>query len=127
MLYVRTVDGVFKSCIDTPPPVGEDGWREAIEVRPSIVANRQGYTGHIFDLDKTPVEIVYGTFDILFADRQRDMISSENMRPMMLARERNPSARFDEIVVSVTDREASDAKILLISAATNHDELDLLM
>ena len=65
-LYVQIVNGQVAQCIDsTPPsPVGTDGWKNAVEVRPTIVPNRQGYTAHTFDLTTDPVQIVYGVFDI---------------------------------------------------------------
>ena len=43
-LYVQVVNGEMAQCWDTTPPADEAGWKEAIEVKPEIVANRQGYT-----------------------------------------------------------------------------------
>lgn len=49
---------------DTPPPYGEEGWREAVEVRPTINDATQYYGPHSFDLTKNPVEIVWSVVDM---------------------------------------------------------------
>jgi hypothetical protein len=125
-LYVRIVDGEVKDCWDTPPDA-RAGWKSAIEVRPSITAHRQGYTGHTFDLTKDPVEIVYGTFDISVADRKNSMKQNASMAFNMLFQQQaqDPST-YDPVALqaakdSVAPRQAT------IEACTTHDELDALM
>ena len=34
--YIKVVNGNVTQVWDTPPPAGEEGWREAIEVKPPI-------------------------------------------------------------------------------------------
>ena len=48
-LYVRIENDQVKDCWDTPPAegVGNNGWKNAIEIRPTIIPDRQGYTAHL--------------------------------------------------------------------------------
>ena len=127
-LYVRIVDGAVKDCWDTPPAegVGNNGWKNAIEVRPTITANRQGYTAHTFDLSKDPVEIVYGTFDISVDDRKSGMKSNAQFTFQQVVNEqaRNPLT-YDPAAVA-TAQAAMVARDAAIDACTTHDQLDAL-
>jgi len=127
-LYVQVVNNQVVQCIDTTPPepVGTAGWFNAVEVRPSIVANRQGYTAHTFDTTKNPVEIVYGTFDIAVDDRKAGMIQNANFAVSQLLQQmaRDPST-FDAAKVA-TEQATAQSKIAAIEAATTHDELDAI-
>jgi len=127
-LYVQVVNNEVKQCIDTVPAegVGNAGWKNAVEVRPAITANRQGYTAHTFDLTKDPVEIVYGTFDIPVADRQAGMIANANFEVSQLLQgmSRDPST-FNASKVS-SAQAAAATKIAAIQAATTHDQLDAI-
>jgi hypothetical protein len=128
-LYVRVVDGEVKDCWDTVPAegVGNNGWMNAVEVRPEIIANRQGYTAHTFDTTKDPVEIVYGTFDISVADRQNGMAQSVEFQFQQYARAQLLNAiTYDADAVAAL-KAAMPGKIATIRAATTHDELDALM
>ena len=127
-LYVRIVDGAVKDCWDTPPAegVGNNGWKNAIEVRPTITANRQGYTAHTFDITKDPVEIVYGTFDISVDDRKSGMRSNAGFEFQQVVNQqsRNPET-FDAQAIE-TARQAMITKQAAIDACTTHDQLDAL-
>jgi hypothetical protein len=127
-LYVRIVDGAVKDCWDTPPAegVGNNGWKNAIEVRPNITANRQGYTAHTFDLSKDPVEIVYGTFDISVDDRKAGMKSNAQFafQQVMNEQARNPLT-YDQAAMN-TANQTMIAKNAAIDACTTHDQLDAL-
>ena len=127
-LYVRVVNNEVKDCWDTPPQegVGNGGWRNAVEVRPTITPNRQGYTAHTFDLSKDPVEIVYGVFDIPVEERKAGMIANANFEVAQLLQQmaRDPST-FDADKVH-NAKAAAQAKIDAINAATTHDQLDAI-
>lgn len=127
-LYVRVVNNEVKDCWDTPPPegVGNAGWRNAVEVRPAITPNRQGYTAHTFDLSTDPVQIVYGVFDIPVDERKAGMIASANFTVSQMLQDmaRDPST-FDAAKVSAAQA-AVQSKIDAINAATTHDELDAI-
>ena len=125
--FVRIQNNVVTNCWDTPPPVGQDGWKSAVEVRPPITAHRQGYTAHRFDVTTDPVQIVYDTFDISVADRKVGMKANaafafqEEMRRQM----QNP-ARYDPVALAALQATIAP-KQAAIEAATSHDELDALL
>ena len=127
-LYVRIVNDQVKDCWDTAPTegVGNAGWKNAVEVRPAITANRQGYTAHTFDLSKDPVEIVYGTFDISVDDRKSGMKSNAQFTFQQVVNEqaRNPLT-YDPAAVA-TAQAAMVARDAAIDACTTHDQLDAL-
>jgi len=127
-LYVRIVNGEVKDCWDTPPAegVGNNGWKNAVEVRTTIIPNRQGYTAHTFDLTKDPVEIVYGTFDISVDDRKAGMKSNAafTFQQVVNQQARNGSA-YDANAVA-TALTAMQTREAAIDACTTHDQLDAL-
>ena len=92
-----------------------------------IFPHRQGYTAHVFDITKTPVEIVYGTFDITVEERKAGMISNASFAFQQVIQEqaRDP-LKYDP--AAVADAHAAiEPKIAAIEAATTHDELDALL
>ena len=125
-LYVRIENGEVKDCWDTPPD-SRPGWKNAIEIRPSIIQHRQGYTGHTFDLTKDPVEIVYGTFDVAVADRKESMKQNAAMAFNMLFRQQaaDPST-YDPVALQAA-KDAVAPKQAAIDACTTHDQLDALL
>ena len=127
-LFVRIVNGEVKDCWDTPPAegVGNNGWKNAVEVRPSITPNRQGYTANTFDLTKDPVEIVYGTFDISVDDRKAGMKQNAafTFQQVVNQQARNGSA-YDANAVA-TALTAMQTRESAIDACTTHDQLDAL-
>lgn len=127
-LYVRIVNNQVTDCWDTPPEkgVGNDGWKNAVEVRPDIVANRQGYTSHVFDITQDPVQIKYGTFNIAVADRAAGMTANANLEVSQLLQQmaRDP-ATFDADKVAAAKAAASNT-VALIAAATTHNQLDAI-
>ena len=127
--YVQIVNNEVKQCWDTLPPggVGNNGWKNAVEVRPNIIAHRQTYTAHTFDLTKDPVEIVYNVIDITVDDRKVGMRTNTNMafQQEMQKQTMDPMA-YDPVKL----QEAKDSiapKIAAIDAATTHDDLDALI
>ena len=133
--FVRVVNGEIKDVWDTPPSegVGNNGWRNAIEVRPAIIPHRQGHTAHRFDLNVDPVQIIWDTYDISVDDRKVDMKASvgfEFQRVVMeqarLQMSPNPNEQYDAAAVEAA-RQAIFTKQAAIDAATTHDELDALL
>ena len=133
--YVRVVDGQVKDVWDTPPAegVGNNGWRNAVEVRPSIVAHRQGYTAHRFDLNTDPVQIIWDTYDISVDDRKNGMKANAGFSFQQVVMEQarlqlnpNPNEQYDATAVE-TARQAMLTKQAAIDSATTHDELDALL
>jgi len=128
-LYVRIVNNQVQDCWDTVPSegVGNAGWKNAVEVRPEIVANRQGYTAHVFDITTDPVQIKYGTFNISVAERAAGMELNANFAVAQLLQQmaRDPST-FDVTKVTAAQSETS-AQIALIKSAITHNQLDAIM
>jgi hypothetical protein len=126
--YIQVINGEVAQVWDTPPPggVGNNGWRNAVEIRPAITQYRQGYTSHRIDLNTDPVQIIWDTFDITVDERKASMTGSANANYNLLATQKqfNPN--------SVTDAELStaastrDAQLAAIAAAATHDALDLI-
>ena len=126
-LYVRIIGDTVEDCWDTPPPEGQEGWKNAIEVRPSIIQHRQGYTSHTFDISKDPVEIVYGTFDISVADRKTSMKQSAGIEFNMLLQQMANNPDNYNAAALKKSKDAIAPKQAAIDACTTHDELDALM
>jgi hypothetical protein len=127
-LYVRIVDGAVKDCWDTPPAegVGNNGWKNAIEIRPNIIPNRQGYTAHTFDITKDPVEIVYGTFDITVDERKGGLKANAQFEFQQVVNQQASNPLTYDPAVIESARQAMVAKDARIDACTTHDELDAL-
>ena len=127
-LFVRIVNGEVKDVWDTVPAegVGNNGWKNAVEVRPTIVPNRQGYTAHTFDLTTDPVQIVYGVFDISVDERKAGMKSNAQFEFQRFVREHSQDmANFDAAAITAA-KATADAKVAAIDACTTHDELDAI-
>jgi len=133
--FVRVVNGEVKDVWDTPPSegVGNNGWRNAIEVRPTITPHRQGYTAHRFDLNVDPVQIIWDTYDISVDDRKNGMKANVGFQFQQVVMEQtrlqmspNPNEQYDAAAVE-TARQAIFTKQAAIDAATTHDELDALL
>ena len=122
-LYVKVEDGKVTQVWDTTPPANEaELWREAIEVRPEVNSKRQGFTGHRFDLDKTPVEIVYEEYDFSIEERQGSLKMGADFEYRQAIKDLDETADADKIS---TVKAAFDAKVAEIEAAVTHEALDL--
>jgi hypothetical protein len=127
--YVQVVGNEVKQVWDTPPAegVGNNGWKNAVEVRPAITAHRQGYTAHRFDLATDPVQIIWDTYNIPVADRKAGMIANANMGfQMEMQRQAMNPANYDPAALAAAQA-AIAPKVAAINAATTHDDLDALL
>ena len=102
--FVRVENGEVKDVWDTPPQegVGNNGWRNAVEVRPSIQAGRQGYTAHRFDLnvDRAGDTIAHQPLQRLqaiFAGAQQN-----GRKPLFPAKQ--PQPRPDRVAINLGKR-----------------------
>jgi hypothetical protein len=127
--YVQVLNGEVKQVWDTPPGegVGNNGWKNAVEVRPAITAHRQGYTAHRFDITTDPVQIIWDTYDISASDRKNGMKSNAGFTFQQVVNEqaRNPET-YDAAAIE-TARQAMITKQAAIDACTTHDDLDALL
>ena len=118
-LWVKVSGDAVVQCWDTPPPAGDEGWREAIEVRPTVTAYREVYGQHYFDLTKTPVEIVWPIEAISIESRKVDMLAYAKL----LSEKGEPGtseADFDPVVAQALYA----TRVAAIEAAQTHDDLD---
>lgn len=126
--FVRVVGNEVKDCWDTAPSegVGNNGWRNAVEVRPTIQAGRQGYTAHRFDLNANPVQIIWDTYEISVDERKSGMKANAGFEFQQVVNQqaRNPET-YDAAAIE-TARQAMVTKQAAIEAATTHDALDAL-
>ena len=126
--YVQVLNGEVKQVWDTPPAegVGNNGWRNAVEVRPAIQAGRQGYTAHRFDLNANPVQINWDRYEISVDERKGGMKSNAGFefQQVVNSQARNPET-YDASAIE-TARQAMITKQAAIDACTTHDQLDAL-
>lgn len=73
--WVRVENGSVVECLGYDPQKAGD-WREAIDVPPVLVENRQITDGHWFDLTKTPVEIRWNVKDVSVEDRRQQIFNN---------------------------------------------------
>lgn len=127
-LYVRVENNEVKDVWDTLPAegVGNNGWKNAVEVRPTIIQSRQGYTAHTFDLSKDPVQIVYGTFEFTLEERKAGLKANAQFEFQQVANEqvRDP-LKFDPAVIAAA-KAVYETKAAKVDAANTHDELDAI-
>lgn len=125
-LFVQVIDNEVKQVWDTTPPANELGWREAVEIRPSIIQNRQGYTAHRFDLTVYPVQIIWDTYDIPVEQRKESLKSNVAFKFQRVVQDQAATpATYDAAAIEAARQEML-AKQAQITAATTHDELDVL-
>jgi hypothetical protein len=131
--WVKIVADAVVECWDTTPPVGQDGWREAVEVTPDLTPNREIMTTHTFDITKTPAEIVWGKRDLSVDERKGTLVGQANEQfqkvvqtQMRLQMSANPSEEFD-ITAITTAKTTLTARLAEIDAATTHEDVDALM
>lgn len=128
--WVRVVDGRVRDVWSSSPD-DRPGWREAVEVFPDIEpGDREVIEGHIFDLEKTPVEIVYQKRPVGWDERRDSMISHAEARVLILEREKemaemtnDPNKTVDQSKIDEAIAER-DALLALLNAATSHEDLD---
>ena len=133
--WIQVKNGEVKQVWDYAPDASrraaESGWREAVEVKPDLVDNREIITTHSFDLDADPAQIVWGKRELTVDERKGALIGQAK-------------AEFQQIVdaqlqVEMADDDASgdldavaaakavkDAKIVAINTATTHEDVDVI-
>ena len=132
-LYVQVVNGTMNQCIDTPPPspVGTNGWKNAIEIKPTPIPYRQGLNGPVYECEKDPVEIVWTTFDFTVDERKSTQLAQNTQQfdqvvagQVALETNDNPDDHYDPAVVAAAQARYEDLRTQ-INAATTQEELDV--
>ena len=131
-LYVQVVNGTMAQCIDTPPPVpvGQGGWKNAIEIKPTPIPYQQGLNGPVYLCDKDPVEIVWTLFEFTIDEQKGGKYAQAAQQfdavvaaQVALETNSNPDDHYDPAVVAAaqTRYEAIRAQI---DVATTQEQLD---
>jgi hypothetical protein len=131
--WVRISNGAVVAVWDTTPPIAtQAGWREAVEVIPDIIPNREYRTDHYFDLAADPVRIVWNKAQLSVDDRKNGLIAEANraFQEVVTAEMRKetdeyPNTRYDAAVVDAA-RAVFEARRNAIAAAVTHADVDAL-
>ena len=116
---------------DASRRAAESGWREAVEVKPDLVDNREIITTHSFDLDADPAQIVWGKRELTVDERKGALIGQAKAEfqavvdAQLQIEMADDDASGDLDAVSAA-KAVKDARIAAINAATTHDEVDAL-
>ena len=133
-LYVQVVNGEMAQCWDTipPVPVGQDGWRYAVEIIPTVIPYQQGLNGPVYDCTKDPVEIVWTIYEIPMDSRKSSMKGQNSSQfNQVVAYEAqtetdgNPNTHYDAQVVADAQTRYELINVE-ITNATTQAELDTI-
>ena len=133
-LYVQVVNGQLAQCWDTPPPVpvGTDGWKNAVEIKPDLVPYRQGWNGPFYRLELDPAEIYYTVYDFT-VDERKGGLDGQNTQQFnqVVAYETkketdpDPDSHYDPAVVAEYQLRYQQIRDEIV-AATTQDECDTI-
>jgi hypothetical protein len=134
--WIRVKNGQVTDVWDYKPSAdklaSEPGWREAVEVMPDLVANREMVTAHHFNIDVEPAQIVWGKRDIEVDERKDGLRGSAKAEfkavvDAEVAKETDqyPETQYDAAVVDAA-RVVFEARMDEIAAATTHEAVDAL-
>jgi hypothetical protein len=133
--WIQVKNGEVKQVWDYAPDASrraaESGWREAVEVKPDLVDNREIITTHSFDLDADPAQIVWGKRELTVDERKGALIGQAKAEfqavvdAQLQIEMADDDASGDLDAVSAA-KAVKDARIAAINAATTHDEVDAL-
>jgi hypothetical protein len=134
--WIRVKNGQVKDVWDYKPSAdklaSEPGWREAVEVMPDLVANREIMTTHHIDIDVDPAQIVWGKRELEVDERKDGLRGSAKAEfkavvDAEVAKETDqyPETQYDAAVVDAA-RVVFEARMDEIAAATTHEAVDAL-
>jgi hypothetical protein len=134
--WIRVKNGQVTDVWDYRPSddklAKEPGWREAVEVMPDLVPNREMVTTHHFDIDVTPAQIVWGKRAIEVEERKDGLRAAAKAAfkavvDAEVAKETDqyPETQYDAAVVDAA-RAVFEARMDAIAAATTHEDVDAL-
>lgn len=135
--WIRVKDGVVTDVWDYAPDptrrATEAGWREAVEVFPDMTPHREILTGHSFDLNATPAQIVWAKRELSVEERRGSMVSLAKSAFQQVVQEQlrlqlsdNQNEQYDPNAVA-SAKTAMEQKIAALEAASTHEDLDLLV
>jgi hypothetical protein len=134
--WIRVKNGKVTDVWDYKPSAeklaSESGWREAVEIMPDLVANREIMTTHQINIDVEPAEIVWSKRE-LEVDERKDGLRSQAKAAFKavvdaeVAKETDqwPETQYDATAVEAA-RAAFEARRIAIAVAVTHEDLDAL-
>ncbi len=132
--WIKLDGGKVVQVWDTEPPYQtEPGWRQAVEIKPDVIPNREYITDHYFDTTVSPAQIIWNKAELSIDDRKSGLISKANFDFQQVVQEelRKQLDNFPETQYNAETVEA--ARIVFetarnaVTAANTHEELDALM
>lgn len=135
--WIRVKNGKVTDVWDYKPSddklAAEPGWREAVEIFPEIVPNREMITTHETNIDVEPAQIVWGKRDLEVDERKSGLEAQAKAEFKVVvdaevAKETDeyPETRYDAAAVDAA-RLVFEARMDEIAAATTHEDVDALM
>ena len=133
--WIQVKNGEVKQVWDYKPDdsriAEEGGWREAVEVKPDLIENREIITTHSFDIDADPAQIVWSKRELTVDERKGILIEQAKFDFKQIVDEQlqvemaedDASGDLDAVAAA---KAAKDARIATINAATTHEEVDAL-
>lgn len=135
--WIRVKNGQVSDVWDYKPSddkmAAEPGWREAVEIMPDLVPNREMITTYHFDIDVEPAQIVWGKRAVEVDERKDDLRTKAKAEfkavvDAEVAKETDqyPDTQYDPAVVDAA-RAAFENRMDTIFAAVTHEDVDALM
>jgi hypothetical protein len=110
----------------------ESGWREAVEIFPELVPDREIITTHQINIDVEPAQIVWSKRDLEVGERKDGLQAQakaafKTVVDAEVAKETDeyPETQYDAAVVDAA-RIVFEARMDEIAAATTHEDVDAL-
>jgi len=134
--WIRVKNGQVKDVWDYKPSAdklaSEPGWREAVEVFPELVPNREIITTHEINIDVEPAQIVWSKRELEVEERkdglrQAAKATFKAVVDAEVAKETDewPETQYDAEVVEAA-RGVFEARMTEIEAAVTHEDVDAL-
>jgi len=134
--WIRVKNGKVTDVWDYKPSAeklaAEPGWREAVEVLPDLVPNREIMTTHIINIDVEPAQILWSKRELEVEERKDGLRSQAKAAFKVVvdaevAKETDqyPETQYDAAVVDAA-RVVFEARMDAIAAATTHEAVDAL-
>jgi len=110
----------------------ELGWREAVELMPETIPNREIITTHYFNLDVTPAEIVWGKREVEIDERKNILrtIVKQVFKSVVNAEIEKETDAYPETQYNAATVDAArvlfEARMDAINSAVTHQDIDAL-
>ena len=113
-------------------PVGQDGWKLAVEIKPELIPYQQYYEGPFYDCLKDPVEIIWTVHQMTVDERKGGMYGQNSSQfnatvayEAQKETDPDPDSHYDPAVVAAAQARYEDIRTQ-INNATTMDELDVI-